>query len=132
MRANYLRFCCLIVVLYLLAACAAAPTSLELPKLEEIVQMGRDKVAPEEIIAVMRETHAVYFLSGSELVRLHEQGVPDAVIDEIQRAQIEATRDQEWQRATSRKVYWYDPYGGWMQQPGSIPSEPAPGWWQHR
>jgi len=125
----------LAVVTWLLAACADDPTSptFAVPKIDEIVQMAHDNVAPEEIVAVMRESHAVYDLSGSQLVRLHDRGVPDLVIDELLRAELQAARDEEWKRATARPVYWVDPSNGWLQQSSGFPypSDPPPGTW-HR
>jgi|SRR5579871_6781860 len=125
----------LLVVSLLLAACAENPASpiFVAPKIDEIVQMSADKVSPQEIIAVIRESHAVYSLTGSQLVRLHDQGVSDAVIDELLRLQIEAARDEEWKRATARPVTWLNPSptGPWTQQSGSFPYAVDPGWWHH-
>jgi hypothetical protein len=116
-----------------LAGCADSPTDplFAPPKVEEIIQMSHEKVAPQEIIAVIRESHAVYSLSGSQLVHLHDEGVADPVIDEVLRVQMQAARDDEWKRATARPVYWLDPSGSWTSQWGAFPYPSDPGWWRH-
>jgi hypothetical protein len=70
--------------------------------LDNVVQMAKQGAPEQEIVAMVREgrldeavigdqsplsgirTHPVATLSGSELARLREEGVPDSVLDEIQ------------------------------------------------
>jgi hypothetical protein len=69
--------------------------------LDSIVQMAKQGVPEQELVAMVRNgrlepiigaesvtsgirTHPVPSLTGSELARLREQGVPDRVLDEIQ------------------------------------------------
>jgi len=92
-----------------LAGCATAP-KLPPPTTVEIVQMAKDGGTVEAIIQRMRESRAVYPLPASELARLREQGVPDAVIDYMQQTHIDAVRYQEWSRA--RDFYPITPYFG--------------------
>lgn len=65
------------------------------------------RTAPE-IIRRIDEAQGVYRLSASELAKLREQGVPDAVIDHMQATYLDAIRREE----------------AWRQQ--SL--YPAPGW----
>jgi hypothetical protein len=74
------------------------------PTTTEIVQMAKDGRSADEIIGRMKESRAVYRLPASELAKLREQGVPDAVIDYMQQTYIEAERYEEYRRA--RDFYW--------------------------
>jgi hypothetical protein len=105
-----------LVVALLAAAVLAGCASLGTPRpppptLEEIVALSKSGAPAADIIKRMEEARAVYRLPASELARLREQGVPDAVIDHMQRTFIEEERFREWVR--SRDMYWYGwPYHG--------------------
>src|SRR4051812_39764243 len=75
----------------LLAACADLPQRPPPPSVAEVVQMSKDMPA-EQIVQRMRESGAVYRLSASQLARLHEQGVPDQVIDHMQATLLDEMR----------------------------------------
>ena len=70
--------------------------------------MAREGKTAQEIIGRIDAAQGVYRLSASELARLREQGVPDAVIDHMQATYLEAIRREE----------------AWRQQG----LHPAPGW----
>jgi hypothetical protein len=113
----------------LLGACASfGPPLPPAPTTAEIVQMAKEGLAPEAIIKRIEASRAVYPLPASELAKLREQGVPDQVIDYLQRTYIEAVRFGEYLRA--RDAYflygwpyyrglgpypygWAYPYWGW-------------------
>lgn len=67
--------------------------------------MSKDGVPAEEIIRQLRETRAVYALTGSQLARLHDEGVPEAVLDHLQQAYVDSVRWQE-------RMYYHDRF--WM------------------
>jgi hypothetical protein len=46
----------------------------------------------EEIVRELQQTRAVYPLTGSQIARLHDRGVPDAVLDYLQNAYAESIR----------------------------------------
>lgn len=71
------------------------------PTLEEIVQMSKEGMPAEQIIQRLRESRAVYRVSGSQLARLHDEGVPEAVLDYIQQAYIDDVRWRE-------RMYYHD------------------------
>jgi hypothetical protein len=73
------------------------------PSLEEVIQMSRDGMPAQEIIDRLRETRAVYPLSGSRLAQLRDEGVSDEVLDYLQQAYIDRIRWQE-------RVYYHDPF----------------------
>lgn len=73
------------------------------PSLEEVVQMSREGVPAQEIIDRLRETRAVYRLTGSRLAQLRDEGVSDEVLDYLQQAYIDHVRWQE-------RAYYHDPF----------------------
>jgi hypothetical protein len=95
-----------------LAGCAAldAPEALNGAQIVELAREG--KTAPE-IIAELQRTGTVLSLQASDIVRLHEAGVPDEVLDYLQYAQIEELLWRE------RSSYWgtYYRYGTWPVLP---------------
>jgi hypothetical protein len=110
---------------FTLAGCATFSEPLPPPpSLAEIVESAKAGQSPQQIIERMQRSHAVYRLPASELAKLREQGVPDAVIDYMQRVHLDVVRFEESVRARS----FYGP--GWG------PWGPAYGWrdpfWPHR
>lgn len=106
-----------LLALAALAGCATKPLPPP-PSIDQIVQMSKDKIPPEDIIRRMREARAVYTLSASELADLKTRGVSDAVIDYMYEARIAAERDQEYWRARQDAFMWGGwPYGPWGYGP---------------
>jgi hypothetical protein len=62
------------------------------PTLEQVVEMSQAGKPAEEIVRELQETRAVYPLTGSQIARLHDRGVPDAVLDYLQNAYAESIR----------------------------------------
>ena len=94
--------------LFLLALAGCA--TLERPKPltgAEVVALAKEGKSPQQIIEELKRTDTVLPLQASDIVRLHESGVPDDVLDYLQRAQID---DIRWRDRTSQ-MYWYGPYG---------------------
>jgi hypothetical protein len=91
-------------LLLALSGCAAldAPPPLSGAQIVELARAG--KTAPE-IIAELGRTATVLPLSASDIVNLHEAGVPEQVLDYLQRVQIDAMLWEE------RSRWWYG-YGG--------------------
>ena len=58
-----------------------------------------------DIVAELQRTRTVLPLQASDIVALHEQGVPREVLDYLQRALIEEIR---W-RDRNSAYYWYGP-----------------------
>lgn len=67
------------------------------PSLEQVVEMSKAGTPPEEIIRVLQESRAVYPLTGSQIANLHEQGVPDSVLDYMQSVWMDRVR---WESRT--------------------------------
>ena len=89
----------------------------------DIVKMSREGVAPDDIIARMRDSGTVYRLRASQFADLKVRGVPDKVIDYMQQTYVNAVRKdqryEDWQNwSFNNDGYWYGgfPYGwpdGW-------------------
>jgi hypothetical protein len=107
MRAHFLRHLAAIFLgLVLLSGCAG-PQRRPPPSVEQIVEMARAGKPAEEIVRELQETRAVYALTASQIVRLHEQGVPDSVLDYMQNAYAESIRwDARMQYESS--FWWHD------------------------
>jgi hypothetical protein len=84
----------------------------------DIVARAREGRTPQEIIEELKRTNTVLPLQASDFVRLHEAGVPDEVLDYLQRAQIEEIR---WRDRFSYG-YWYGP--GYYRGFGPCPFPP--------
>ena len=68
--------------------------------------MTKSGTSAQEIIDRLKSTGTVIFLSASDIVRLHREGVAPEVLDWLQRAQIEEVARTERFRSP------YSPYYG--------------------
>ena len=102
-----------------LSGCASVPLPPPV-SIADVVQMSVAGDPPDKIIARMRAAGTVYRLPASQLARLHQQGVADAVLDYMQSTYIEAARRD--QRMEDWNSWWSGPedffyggccYGGW-------------------
>jgi len=92
-----------------LAGCAALDSPPPLSG-AEIVELARSGKTVPEIVAELQRTATVLPLSASDIVSLHEAGVPDEVLDYLQRAQIDALL---WQERSMWYGYGGGAFGGW-------------------
>jgi hypothetical protein len=76
------------------------------PSLDDIVRMSEQGESDDEIIALLIESRAVYPLTSSKIVDLHEQGVTTEVLDHMQKAYVEHERRRE-------RWMYSDPYWGY-------------------
>ena len=105
------------LLLLLSAGCATLDQAPPLTG-ADIVARARERKTPQEIIEELKRTNTVLPLQASDIVRLHEAGVPDEVLDHLQRAQIEEIR---WRDRFSYG-YWYGP--GYYRGFGPCPFPP--------
>ena len=61
----------------------------------EVVEMSQAGVPEGEIIDQMVASGTVYRLDAAQLVRLHDQGVPDAVLNYMQETYLEEVRERQ-------------------------------------
>lgn len=81
-------------LLLALGACASIPPVT----VDEALAMTKSGSSPDRIIDAMKASRAHYNLSASDIVRLHEAGLPTAVLDYMQQTQLEAVAESERQR----------------------------------
>lgn len=71
----------------------------------EVIMLARTGASAQTIIAELERTRTVILLSGTDIVQMHDAGVPREVLDYLQRVQIEQVRADE--RFAS--MYYYPP-----------------------
>jgi hypothetical protein len=96
------------------------------PTLEQVVQMSRDGMPANEIVARLVYTRAAYRVTGSQFAKLKEQGVPDEVLDYLQEANLALARAEEARRQAQYYYmygwpYGYGPYPYWWYYPPPPP-----------
>ena len=109
-----LGFC---LILLLATGCA----TVEQPKPltgADIVSLAKSGKTAPEIIGELQRTYTVLPLQASDIVSLHASGVPNEVLDYLQRAQIDEIR---WRDRFSQG-YWYGP--GYYRGFGPCPFPP--------
>jgi len=98
-----------LVTALLFTSCQAIPRPPPLTQ-DEIVQLSKEGTPPPEIIKHIGESLTVYSLGAKDVIRLHEEGVQDPVIDYM-------LTTEKWaieQKARERCYYYYyypGPYG---------------------
>ena len=107
---------CLTGALLALAACATVPPPAPIAP-AEIVAMAKSGMPAADILQKLQASRTVYALPASELARLRDQGVPDAVIDYMQATQIEAARREEYRRGMWDSGGPWGPWGPWGRYP---------------
>jgi hypothetical protein len=93
-------------VLALLLLLAAGCATLERPTPltgADVVALAREGKTPQQIIDELRRTGTVLPLQASDIVALHEAGVPAEVLDYLQQAQIDEIR---W-RERNAQNFWF-------------------------
>jgi hypothetical protein len=90
------------LLLALIAGCATVDPPKPLSG-ADVVALAKDGKTPQQIIDELKRTDTVIPLQASDIVALHESGVPNEVLDYLQRAQIEEMR---W-RDRNAPFYWY-------------------------
>ncbi len=104
MRSCFHHIAGVLLCLMLLSGCAGLPRRPP-PSIDQIVEMANAGKPAEEIVRELQDTRAVYPLTASQIVRLHEQGVPDAVLDYMQNVYTESIR---WDaRMQYEGTYWW-------------------------
>ena len=103
----------LVLALVAALACASAPSRPPLTA-SEVVELAQGGAGGEEIVTHLRAAGGTYTLRASELARLRDQGVPDAVIDYMQETHLEQVRREQWleDQARLRDPLLCDPWLG--------------------
>ncbi len=96
----------LAVVFLLITGCSTLGLSAPKPNLvtvAEVREMSKAGVPAETIIQKMRDSGTVYRLTAAQLARLHDDGVPDKVINYMQQTYLTAVRQSQ---ARMDQDYW--------------------------
>ena len=101
----------------LLSSCASFDAPKQLTG-AEIVGLAKGGMPSDKIIDELKRTNTVLPLQASDILALHESGVPREVLDHLQRAQIDEIR---WRDRYSQG-YWYGP--GYYRGFGPCPFPP--------
>ena len=109
-----LGFC---LILLFAVGCATVDQAKPLSGPDIVFLAKSGKTAPE-IIEELRRTSTVLPLQASDILALHDSGVPNEVLDYLQRAQIDEIR---WRDRYSQS-YWYGP--GYYRGFGPCPFPP--------
>lgn len=116
--------CALLLLLAAVLAGCAGLRGREPPTLDQVVQMSRDGVPAEKIIRELQETNAVYPLTGAQIAKLHDEGVPESVLDYLQQAYVDSVRWQERMRYSD--PFWSGCFGCYYYRPWIGPSVVIP------
>ena len=94
----------------LLNGCAAQGTdSVKVPlTISEVIQMSKENDPADTIGNRMLESKAVYRLNATGLVRLHDQGVSDPVLNYMQQTYLDAVRREQVQADWNTREMWRD------------------------
>jgi hypothetical protein len=86
------------------------PDTSQLITVPDVVQMSKDGVSSKDIINQIEQSHTAYNLKADQLVKLHEEGVQDSVINYMEETKIDLV--QQNQRYSASENWW--PYNGFF------------------
>ena len=101
-----------------LAGCATLEKNAHPLTADDVIARARSGVDPKVVIDELFRTDTVIPLSAAEIVRLHEAGVPDEVLDYMQYAQLQEIRWRD-------QNYWYGYGPGFYRGWGPCPFPPS-------
>lgn len=108
----------------LVSGCATTPRRPPLT-MEQVVEMSKENRPAAEIIKELNDSRTVLPLSGSQYARLKQEGVPDEVLDHLQKRYLDAVEFDA--RMRYQNMYW-----GWgWGPPGAFPHRPMVGRWPY-
>ena len=106
------------------SGCATTPRPPPLT-MEQIVEMSKENRPAAEIIKELNDSRTVLPLSGSQYAKLKQEGVPDEVLDHLQKRYLDAVEFDA--RMRYQTMYW-----GWgWGPPGAFPHRPMVGRWPY-
>jgi hypothetical protein len=115
-----MRFVAVVLLAALLAGgCATLSGPPPLTR-DDLVRMAKTGDSPQAIIDRLRDTGTVLALSASDIVRLHQSGVPHEVLDYLQQVQIAEVRRRD------ALLYSYPPYASFFGCPWRFRHYPHP------
>lgn len=124
------RFLLIALLILLAAGCASTRHRPKPPTLDDIVQMSTSGMLDAEIIKRIDDSGAIYKLTASDVIKLHERGVSDEVLNYIQREYVDDVRREESYRSYHFYGGFYYP-GPYLNFYYGYPLFPHP-WYRHR
>ena len=105
------------VILLFVAGCTTLEPHPHPLSADDVIARAKNGVSSKAIIDEMFRTNTVIPVSAAEIVRLHQAGVPNEVLDYLQYAQLQEIR---WRDQSN---YWYGPgfYRGFGYGPCMFP-----------
>ncbi len=104
-----------------LTGCATLLPAVERVTIEQLVARAKQGESVDTLVATVRAQPAAYGLQGSDFARLKTEGLPDRVLDELQR--LEITKAEERERLLRWEPPW--PHRTWAY-PQVIVVKPRP------
>jgi hypothetical protein len=101
----------------LLSACATLGDNTPPLTIDALVTRAKAGESTESLLASLRGSRERFTLTGSDYAKLKERGLPDAVLDELQKREIADARDEEWRRANPIGFWRMWPYYGFHDRP---------------
>jgi hypothetical protein len=128
MRA--LAFAALVAALLASGCASLEPRPAPLTR-SEVIMLAKSGASAQAIIGELERTRTVLSLSGSDIVQLHEAGVPREVLDYLQRAQIsQVRREERFDLIWGYPGYYYGGAGRCLgPTPGYYPYRGYRGWY---
>lgn len=108
----------------LAAGCATVPSAPPLT-IEQLVERASKGEPAASLLASLRASHVEFRLNGSDFAKLKASGLPEPVLDELMKREIDSARADERRRT----ALWGPPYGhgygygyywpraGWYRRP---------------
>lgn len=103
MRHQNLLAATFMVTAFALGGCATMGDRPPPLTIDALVERAKQGESAESMLASLRGSRERFALSGSEYALLKERGLPAAVLDELQRREIQAARDDQWR---NNQFYW--------------------------
>lgn len=104
----------------LVSGCATLPPAPPLT-IDQLVERATKGESTISILASLRASNVEFRLNGSDFATLKARGLPEPVLDELMKREIESAREEERRRT----ALWGSPYGygrywprfGWYRRP---------------
>ncbi len=80
----------------LMSACATLGDNAPPLTVDALITRAKAGESTESLLASLRASRERFTLSGSEYAKLKERGLPDAVLDELQKRETAAIHDDAW------------------------------------
>ncbi|TAG49942.1 MAG: hypothetical protein EAZ30_01310 [Betaproteobacteria bacterium] len=90
-----------------LSGCATMTASAPPLTVDQLVERAKKGESTESLLASLRGSRERFTIAGSEFAKLKERGLPEPVLDELQRRELQAAKDEEWLRNGSLAFPWW-------------------------